>query len=176
MEEIIETERLILRPWRLTDIGDMVEGLNNFETAKYLTVPFPYTDACAREYIGKHTECDGSYYAFAIELKSEGKVIGGTSLEFSFDPKIGHGGIWFNQKYTGVGYGTEAWRARARFAFSHGAEALENGYYDFNERSKHMQEKAGAKTVGESTRFCPALGKEVREILVRIDKDSFIDD
>ena len=37
---MIETERLILREWKISDIDDMVEGLNDFDTAKNLTVPF----------------------------------------------------------------------------------------------------------------------------------------
>ena len=40
---IITTERLILRPYKSSDINDLVEGLNDFETAKNLTVPYPYT-------------------------------------------------------------------------------------------------------------------------------------
>ena len=31
---MIETERLILREWTLNDVNDMVEGLNDFDTAK----------------------------------------------------------------------------------------------------------------------------------------------
>ena len=38
----LETERLILREWQLTDIPDMVEGLNDFYTAKNLTIPFTF--------------------------------------------------------------------------------------------------------------------------------------
>ena len=41
---MIETERLILREWKISDIDDMVEGLNDFDTAKNLTVPFPYLE------------------------------------------------------------------------------------------------------------------------------------
>ena len=30
----IETERLIMRPYKLKDVNDIVEGLNDFDTAK----------------------------------------------------------------------------------------------------------------------------------------------
>ena len=40
----IETERLILRKFKLTDIDDLVDGLNNLNVSKWLAfVPFPYT-------------------------------------------------------------------------------------------------------------------------------------
>ena len=160
----IETERLILREWTYDDIGDQVEGLNNFETAKNLTVPFPYTEQNSKEYIGKHLKSSESNYAFAVELKSTGKVIGGTSLKV--EDNECHGGIWLNEKYTGQGYGTEVWIARAKFAFEFMNQTeLKNGFFEFNQRSRHMQEKVGHNFTGKSTKFCPALNKEVVEVL-----------
>lgn len=168
----IETERLILREWTLDDVDDQVEGLSNFETAKNLTVPFPYTREHSIAYITKHLENNKDSYAFAVELKETGKVIGGTSLDLK--DGIYHGGIWLNEKYTGKGYGTEVWTARARFAFEVlGLNEIENGFYEFNGRSKHMQEKIGYKIVGKTINFCPALNSEVVEVLTRLTKEDF---
>ena len=168
----IETERLILREWTLNDVNDQVEGLNNFETAKNLTVPFPYTKEDSITYISKHLKNTLSIYAFAVQLKSSNKVIGGTNLDIK-DGKY-HGGIWLNEKYTGKGYGTEVWLARIKFAFEFlKLNELENGYYDFNNRSRLMQEKVGYKVVGKSSKFCPALNKEVVEILTLLTKENF---
>lgn len=168
----IETERLILREWTFDDVPDQVEGLNNFETAKNLTSPFPYAEENSIEYITKHLKNGSGSYAFAVELKDTGKVIGGTNLVLL----NGHynGGIWINEAYTGKGYGTEVWLARAKFAFEElKADKLDNGFYDFNNRSKHMQEKTGYKIVGESTKFCRALNKEVVVILTVLTKENF---
>ncbi len=168
----IETERLILREWTLKDVGDQVEGLSNFETAKNLTVPFPYTEKNSIEYITKHLKNDANSYAFAVQLKGTEKVIGGTSLDLREGEY--NGGIWLNEKYTGKGYGTEVWMARAKFAFEVlKADKLENGYFEFNNRSKHMQEKIGHKTVGKSQKFCPALNRDVVEVLTRLTKTDF---
>ena len=50
----IETDRLILRQWKMEGIEDMVEGLNNINVTKWLAnVPFPYTIKDAREFIQK---------------------------------------------------------------------------------------------------------------------------
>ena len=169
---MIETERLILREWTLDDVSDQVEGLSNFETARNLLVPFPYTEKNSIEYISKHLKNSYENNAFAVQLKDTKKVIGGTSIDFR-DGKYS-GGIWLNEVYTGKGYGTEIWLARAKFAFEVlKATEIEDGYFSFNNRSKHMQEKVGYKAVGKSTKFCPALGKECCEVLTRLTKTDF---
>ena len=168
----IETERLILREWTLDDVSDQVEGLGNFETAKNLVTPFPYTRDDSVAYITKCGKNDGEHYAFAVELKETGKVIGGTSLDLR-NGKYG-GGIWLNEKYTGKGYGTEVWVARAKFAFEElGVDEIENGFFEFNNRSRHMQEKVGYKIVGKKMNFCPALNSEVVEVLTTLSKEDF---
>ena len=82
MKRIIETERLILRPWQNTesDINAIVEGFSDLDTAKMLTVPFPYTKEDAIEFIDKRKNDDDNSFYFAITLKETGTVIGGTSL------------------------------------------------------------------------------------------------
>lgn len=170
--KFIETERLILREWTLDDVPDQVEGLSNFETAKNLTVPFPYTEENSIAYISKHLKNNKEDYAFAAELKGTGKVIGGTNLAIK-DGEF-HGGIWLNEAYTGKGFGTEMWIARAKFAFEAlNLDKVENGYFEFNERSKHMQEKVGHIIVGKSKKFCPALNKEVGEVLTVLTRENF---
>ncbi len=168
----IETERLILREWTLDDVNDQVEGLGNFETAKNLITPFPYSADNSIGYIKHHLKNTTNNYAFAVELKENGKVIGGTNLFISSDENSG--GIWINENYTGKGFGTELWIARAKFAFEElKLNDLQNGYFEFNNRSKHMQEKIGYKIIGNSIKFCPALNQEVKEILTRLTRTDF---
>ena len=170
----LETERLILREWRLTDIQDMVEGLNDFDTAKNLTVPFPYKIEHAECFINKHLKNDKNNYYFAIVLKSENKVIGGTSLEIKNDINKNKGGIWLNKKYHGKGFGTEVWIVRAKFAFETlNLSELENGYFEHNEISWKMQQKLGYRIVGKTINFCPALKREVVEIVTNLAKEDF---
>ena len=171
---VIETERLILREWQLTDVSDMVEGLNNFDTAKNLTVPFPYKKEHAESFINKHLKHDKNNYCFAIVLKDTNKVIGGTTLEIKTDTNKNKGGIWLNKKYHGKGFGTEVWTARAKFAFETlNLDELENGFFEHNNISWKMQQKLGYKIVGEKPNFCPALNKEVVEIVTNLTKEDF---
>lgn len=176
-DDIIETERLILRQWNMDDIEDMVEGLNNINVTKWLAgAPFPYTVKDAKEFISK--TIDNNLYNFAIVLKGENKVIGGTQLtNISVANGTASGGIWINEKYQGFGYGTEAFGARIKYAFEVlGLRRLENGYFKENEKSHKMQLKFGYKDEGiKRQRFVSkATGKIEDEYITGLLKDEWI--
>lgn len=176
-DDIIETERLILRQWNMDDIEDMVEGLNNINVTKWLAgAPFPYTVKDAKEFISK--TIDNNLYNFAIVLKGENKVIGGTQLtNISVANGTAGGGIWINEKYQGFGYGTEAFGARIKYAFEVlGLRRLENGYFKENEKSHKMQLKFGYKDEGiKRQRFVSkATGKIEDEYITGLLKDEWI--
>ena len=145
----IETERLILRYWTYDDVDDIVEGLNNLNVSKWLgRVPYPYTKEDALEFIKRSVETKA--YNFAIVLKENNKVIGGTQIS-NIDTLNGTagGGIWLNESYHGHGYGTEAWNARIKYAFETlNLRKLENGFFKGNEASHKMQLKCGYKDEG----------------------------
>ncbi len=178
----LETKRLILREWKEEDINDLVEGLNNLKVSKWLAkAPYPYTKKDAKGWIrfcienAKKGNARNSYY-FAIELKSEKKVIGGVGLERidKFQGTAG-GGIWINANYHGKGYGTEAFGERIKFAFNKlKLRRLENGYLKGNPSSFKMQEKFGYKLEGMKRKAfkCMADGKIKDEYitgLLRVD-------
>lgn len=145
----IESERLILRKWKDSDIDDLVEGLNNLNVSKWLAfVPYPYTREDAINYID-HTK-NSNDIEFAIVLKSENKVIGGTLISNISDVhKTAGGGIWISEKYWGYGYGTEAFSKRIEYAFDYlNLRRLENGYFKDNIKSWKMQERFGYKNEG----------------------------
>lgn len=170
----IKTKRLILREWKMSDIDDIVSGLNEFDVAKNLTSPYPYTRDDAIEFLTKHRKHKPNSYYFAVTT-TDGRVIGGTNVSINNEGEY-HGGIWICKDVWGLGYGTEIWIARAKFAFDYlGADALINGYYDFNDRSRRMQLKVGGKNFGEKTNFCPALNSEVREVVTVLTKSAFED-
>ena len=170
----IVSERLILREWKLEDADDIVEGLSDFETAKNLTVPFPYTKEHANQFINA-AKSNPNKQHFAITLKNTGEVIGGTSIEIHPNNKV-KGGIWIKPSYTQKGYGTEAFKARAKFIFENlHFDEIENGYFDFNLNSAKMQEKIGYEIVGKKKTFCPAMKKEVTEIVTKLTRERFLD-
>jgi ribosomal-protein-alanine N-acetyltransferase len=165
----LETKRLILREWRKKDMADLIEGLNDLSVARWLAfVPHPYTRKDAEAWIShcKATAKSGSprrSYDFAIELKSERKVIGGIGLErINRIHGTAGGGIWINARYHAKGYGSEAFGEKIRFAFQDlKLRRLENGFFKGNSSSARMQQKFGYKLEGLKRKAfrCMADGK-----------------
>lgn len=178
----LETNRLLLREWQTGDIDDLVDGLNNIEVSKWLAyIPYPYTTEDAKNWV---EFCSGNpvgAYYFAIELKSEKKVIGGTSLEKIHTGQgiSGGGGIWIHAKYHGFGYGAEAFGKRIEFAFRQlNLRRLENGFFDGNTSSWKMQERFGYKIEGKRRKgfLCMANGEYKDEITTALLKEEWITD
>ena len=179
----LETQRLILREWRKKDGMDIVDGLNNLEVSKWLAfAPYPYTKKDAEKWIKHCTENakkgkERNSYDFAIELKSEKKVIGGISLDRinKFQGTAG-GGIWINAKYHGRGYGTEAFGERIKFAFNKlKLRRIENGFVRGNPSSFKMQQKFGYKIEGMRRKAfrCMADGKIKDEYITGLLKEEW---
>lgn len=181
---LLETKRLLLRPWNVNDVEDLVEGLNNIEVSKWLAfVPYPYTRRNAEEWIAYCIEngnqgAAGSSYEFAIELKAEKRVIGGISLDkISRIHGTAGGGIWLNGNYHGQGYGAEAFGKRIEFAFHElNLRRLENGYFEGNQASLRMQRKFGYKVEGlrRKAYICMADGQIKDEYVTGLLRDEWI--
>jgi RimJ/RimL family protein N-acetyltransferase len=153
----LESARLQFREWQLSDLSDLIEGLDNLDVAKWLAfVPHPFTQKEGEGWI-RHcialsamveNRCD---YEFAIVHKTRQKVIGGMSItRISRQHGTAGGGIWINSCYQGQGLGSEAFGARIRFAFEElDLRRLENGFFKGNEASLAMQQRFGYKLEGE---------------------------
>jgi len=180
----LSTNRLIIRDWTLTDIDDLVEGLNDMEVAKWLAfVPHPYKRADAENWIrycikSADDEKERAAYHLAIELKSARKVIGGLSIDkINRQQGTAGGGIWLNKRYQGLGYGSEAFGKRIEFAFTTlGLRRLDNGYFEGNEASFKLQEKFGYKVEGIRRKafVCMATGEIMDEHITGLLKEEWI--
>lgn len=180
MEIRIETPRLVLRTWCEADVEQLALGLNNLDVARWLAfVPHPYSTAHAKDWLRRCREIasagtEPTAHEFAIELRSERRVIGGISLS-KIDRTAGTagGGIWIANGYQGHGYGREAFEAKIQFAFEElGLTKLVNGYFDGNEGSWAMQRKLGYRQAGQVPSRCLADGRpriEHMTVLLRSD-------
>ena len=179
----LETKRLILREWNKKDVNDLIDGLNDLQVSKWLAfVPFPYTKKDAEKWINhcKNNSKKGikrNSYDFAIELKSEKKVIGGVSLDkINKFHGTATGGIWINAKYQGYGYGAEAFLEKIKFAFDKlKLRKLENGFFKGNNSSFKMQKKLGYKIEGVRRKAfrCMADGKLKDECITGLLKEEW---
>jgi len=164
----IETERLILRQIQTKDIADIVENINNIKISKWLlVVPYPYGRKDALFWINnsakKAKEIPRKEYGFGIELKAEGRIIGGISLHVSrqYD-KSATVGYWLGEKYWKFGYGSEALEALIDLAFRKlKLKRLEAGVFAGNPSSGKLLEKFGFQEEGYKRQAmrCKADGK-----------------
>jgi RimJ/RimL family protein N-acetyltransferase len=114
----ISTERLLLRPWRMTDLDDASAYASDEEWARYLwNIPLPYTRQDAEAFVERVCQIDWTREAdFAIE--HGGRAIGGIRLYLT-TPANDVAGLGYNvgRAYWNRGFVTEAVRAMLRYAF-----------------------------------------------------------
>jgi RimJ/RimL family protein N-acetyltransferase len=116
----VETTRLILRPFRLSDAADVQRLAGAPEVASTtLNIPHPYKDGMAEEWIARHQEQfdNGQMVHFAVTLKPQGTLIGAVGLETNARHQRAEMGYWIGVPYWGHGYCTEAARAVLRYGF-----------------------------------------------------------
>jgi aminoglycoside 6'-N-acetyltransferase len=121
----IETDRLILRPMQLTDVGDLLEYQSNPEIIRYIPWPTRSMDqvkAAAEKTIstGKFTlQEDNDYIVLVWEVKSSGKVIGQSNMGLvSKENKASNIGWVTHQDFHRQGYAFEATKALLTYAFA----------------------------------------------------------
>jgi len=115
----IETERLILRRYNDSDVADVIAFASHPSVAA-ATPDFEATRAGVKAYIDLQNSYrlfeEGKCFDLAVELKSDGKVIGLLSLVLrsAHLAKIGYA---LGPEYRGRGLATEATKALLDYAF-----------------------------------------------------------
>ena len=116
LPNIIETERLRLRPFSLQDVEDVFGYATDGKWARYLPVPQPYTRKDAEEFVARQVLLEREKHpSWAIE--HNGVVIGGIQLGLDSENHIGELGYSVARKYWGKGFATEAARGVIDAAF-----------------------------------------------------------
>ena len=116
----IETERLLLRAHRRSDLDDLVRFHGDPEVVRY--VPWPVRDRAATEETlqVKITQTElvahGQWLVLAVELRSTGTVIGEVLLKWASD-RQGEVGFAFGRAHHGRGFAAEAATAMLRLGF-----------------------------------------------------------
>ena len=117
---IIETERLIIRPFREEDFEPAYRMNLDAEVTKYTgdggVVSREETERRIREDVFTDYEKHG-FGRLAVELKSENKFIGFTGLKYLEDLKEVDLGYRFMKNYWGMGIATESAKASINLGF-----------------------------------------------------------
>lgn len=148
----IETDRLILRPFALSDLNDFYEYASVDGVGEMAGWEHHASIDKSREILDKFIEEDKT---FAIVLKENNKVIGSLGVEKYgreevlsefFDYQGREIGYVLSKDYWGKGLMPEAVKAVIDYLFCvQELDFLLCGYYDFNAQSKRVQEKCGFK-------------------------------
>jgi ribosomal-protein-alanine N-acetyltransferase len=172
----LETERLLLRPQETGDAARLALLLGDYDVARNLaTVPHPYTEEDAKEFIARATEdrARGLSHSFAVTVKPEGLLVGGCGLRLK-DDSVFEFGYWLGKPYWGNGYATEAVRRLMDFAFRElDAPLLRAGWFHDNPASGRVLDKLGAAPAGAEQRDCLARGHTVYCHLATLDRTDF---
>src|SRR5260221_4335091 len=106
-QPVLQTERLILRPFELSDAADVQRLAGQHEVAvTTLLIPHPYPDGAAEEWISGHA---GAFerqesVTFAIVERESGALCGAMGLELGTKHQSAEVGYWIDPDKCGRGY------------------------------------------------------------------------
>ena len=161
--KILETERLILRDWQMSDLEDFYEYAKVDGVGEMAGWPhhksIEESKAILQSFIAS-----GDVYA--LVLKSQNKVIGSLGLHNkTMDPGYKANmqreiGYVLSKTYWGMGLMPEAVAAVIRHAFEElNADVLWCGHFTSNARSQKVIEKSGFRFYSDGRYEAKALGK-----------------
>lgn len=141
----LETNRLILRPWKDTDAGELYKYAKDSDVGPIAGWPVHTSVENSLDIIHSVLSAPETY---AVVLKETNLVVGSVGLLFKENAgaplnenelEIGY---WVGKPYWGHGLIPEAVRELQRYCFEElGCVGLWCGYYDGNQKSKRAQEK-----------------------------------
>jgi ribosomal-protein-alanine N-acetyltransferase len=121
MIPILETERLLLRPYELSD-AERVEQLAGHKKVAETTlhIPHPYPKGLASSWIASHQEraSKGESFIFAVVVKPINDLIGTMAIRVDKEHNRGELAYWFGVPYWGKGYCTESAKKVVDFGFN----------------------------------------------------------
>ncbi len=149
---VIKTPRLILRPYRLSDVEDLYRNIQDPRIHRMtLSIPNPYTRADARQWARQnsaaaHRRKKKVRLIFAIE--HQGEVIGDIGLH-RIDAHSAELGYWLARHVRGQGLMPEAVAALTTYAFrALGLNRVYANVFIHNAASQRTLEKAAFQREG----------------------------
>jgi len=149
---ILETERLILRPFQISDAARVKALAGASEIYKTtLNIPHPYEDGMAEEWIASHASqfYQGDGVSLAITLEADALLIGAIGLDATLRHQRAELGYWIGVPYWRNGYCTEAAIAVIRYGFTiMDYHKITSMHMQCNPASGRVMQKAGMRQEG----------------------------
>lgn len=175
----IETERLVLRGPRISDLDRCAELLDDYDVAKMLArVPYPYDLETGKAFLARAAEnwadraqADGLVFC----IDHDGWMIG--CLGFDKLRQTPHLGYWLGRRWWGRGFMSEAARAALGWFFQNTDHArVTSEAMTENPASLKVMEKLGFRAVGEGECSSLARGGAVPSIRTELLREDFVKD
>ena len=136
-----------LRPWRDTDVSDLVAACQDPEISRWTAVPRPYRETDARAYLLYRYDAihAGTAAPFAIVAAAGGGLLGSVALnEIEPGQARAQVGYWLAREARGAGHATRAVRTICAWGFEAlGLERIELLASTRNAASQRVAERAG---------------------------------
>lgn len=175
----IYTKRLILRPWKSSDVMDFHEFMSDKRVGECAgtsaITDIEISEKCIDNYIAYNQ-------SYAIVLENTNKVIGSIGIDI-ITPHEGYTdlnqrymGYTIHPEYWGEGYATEAAQHLIKYLFEDcSLDLVWTSHYDFNTRSKKVIDKCGFTYKFTREKTLRALGgKAVNELFYKITIDELM--
>lgn len=162
---VLETERLILRPWRESDLADFYEYASVPGVGEMAGWPHHTSIEESKSILAHFLAREN---VFALVYKENNKVIGSLgfhpswtdSLEAYKDLRISEIGYVLSKDYWGRGLMAEAVRKVIAYFFENDlVDAFTVGHYSFNNQSRRVIEKCGFQYVKTENYTSEQTGK-----------------
>jgi RimJ/RimL family protein N-acetyltransferase len=148
----IITERLVLRPFALSDAADVQRLAGDWAVADTTSnVPHPYPDGAAKTWISGHAECfqRREIMTLAVTLGNSGELAGCISLALRDSDDKAEMGYWMGVPYWKRGYCSEAARGLIAYGFEQmGLHRIYAFHFARNPASGRVMQKAGMTCEG----------------------------
>lgn len=155
-QAVIETERLLLRPFKNEDAKDIQKLAGNTKVSeKTRNIPYPYKDGIAEKWISNLAVSwkNGTGATYAVTDKISNTLLGTVSL-VEINGEEGKLGYWMGEPYWCKGYCTEAARALVQYAFSNmGIETVGAEHLSSNPASGRVMQKIGMRHIRQTQKL-----------------------
>lgn len=155
--------RLDLRPFSPADAPEVQALAGAREVADTtLTIPHPYGDGAAEEWIGTHAAAwaAGTLATFAVVERSTRRLAGAVSLALKPAHARGELGYWIGAPFWNRGYATEAAGLVLRFGFEElGLNRVHAQHFTRNPSSGRVMQKLGMRHEGRLRQHVARWGR-----------------
>lgn len=151
-DKTLETKRLNLRPFKISDAERLAKLLNNINVSYMCSsIPYPYTLQAAEAWLCMR-EAEPHELTWAIENKEDGQLIGGISISNENKGQAEELGYWLSEELWGKGFMTEAAKQVIEYSFKtlkH--QSIIAKVFDDNPASQRILEKLKFQMMGPTT-------------------------